>query len=122
MSARAEVRAVPGRRLEGDRYFEGLGTFSPHPQKPDFEVTLMEREKVEAFAAETGLPFTTERARRNLVTEGVDLNALVGREFLVGVVRLRGRRLCEPARTSRRSVFQRPCAVWCTRAACALRS
>ena len=96
MSAQLEVRAVPGRGLEGDRYFAGLGTFSPHPQKPDFEVTLIEREKVEAFAAETGLPFATERARRNLVTEGVDLNALVGREFLVGAVRLRGIRLCEP--------------------------
>jgi MOSC domain-containing protein YiiM len=30
------------------------------------------------------------------VTVGADLNALVGREFLVGEVRLRGLRLCEP--------------------------
>jgi MOSC domain-containing protein YiiM len=82
--------------LEGDRYFDGTGTFSPQPQRPDFEVTLIEREKVEAFAAESGLPFTAAAARRNLVTEGVDLNALVGREFMVGTVRLRGVRLCEP--------------------------
>lgn len=87
---------MPGRGLEGDRYFAGSGTFSPHPQKPDFEVTLIEWEKIEAFAAESGLPFTAERARRNLVTEGVDLNALVGKEFFVGDVRLRGMRLCEP--------------------------
>ena len=35
-------------------------------------------------------------ARRNLVTRGVPLNHLVGREFQVGVVRLHGTRLCEP--------------------------
>ena len=96
MTRRLEARAVPGRGLEGDRYFSGIGTFSPTPQKPDFEVTLIEQEKIEAFAHETGLPFTADQARRNIVTEGVDLNALVGREFLVGSVRLRGIRLCEP--------------------------
>ena len=96
MIACAEARAVPGRGLEGDRYFNGVGTFSSHPQKPDFEVTLIEKEKIDAFAAESGLAFTGAHARRNLVTEGVDLNALVGREFAVGAVRFRGIRLCEP--------------------------
>jgi len=96
MEARAEVRAVPGRGLEGDRYFEGAGTFSPKPQKPDFEITFIEKENVERFRAESGLPFTEFHARRNIVTQGVDLNSLVGREFLVGDVRIRGLRLCEP--------------------------
>lgn len=91
-----EACAVPGRGLEGDRYFLGVGTFSPTPFRPDFEITLIEREKIEAFAHASGLPFTAEQARRNLVTAGADLNSLVGREFLVGEVRLRGLRLCEP--------------------------
>lgn len=96
MTPRQEVRAVPGRGLEGDRYFDGTGTFSPHPPKPDFEVTLIESEKIAAFATRSGLPFTAAAARRNLVTTGADLNALVGRDFWVGEVQLRGLRLCEP--------------------------
>jgi MOSC domain-containing protein YiiM len=90
------VRAVPGRGLEGDRYFNGIGTFSPHPQKPDFEITLIQKEHVEVFASTSGIAFTARDARRNLVTLGVDLNALVGRDFRVGPVLIRGIRLCEP--------------------------
>lgn len=96
MRSVTSASVVVGRGIEGDRYFEGCGTFSPNPRKPDFEITLIELEQVEAFAASSGLPFNAERARRNLVTRGVDLNALVGREFTVGDVRLLGMRLCEP--------------------------
>ena len=96
MTSREEVRAVPGKGLEGDRYFSGGGTFSPTPHQPDFEITLIEQEKIEAFAKESGLPFNALHARRNIVTEGVALNDLVGEEFWVGEVRIRGIRLCEP--------------------------
>jgi MOSC domain-containing protein YiiM len=96
MISHAEVRAVPGRGIQGDRYFEGVGTFSPHPQKPDFEITFIEQEKIDAFVRESGIPFSAGDARRNVVTHGIDLNTLVGQEFVVGNVRIRGVRLCEP--------------------------
>ena len=105
MTSRPEVRAVPGKGIEGDRYFGSVGTFSPHPQKPDYEITLVEKEKIDAFACESGLPFTAFHARRNLVTEGVNLNVLVGREFLVGEVHLRGIRLCEPCNYLAKTTF-----------------
>lgn len=96
MESRSEVVAVPGLGLVGDRYFGGRGTFSPQPQKPDFELTLIESEKIETFARESKLEFTAIHARRNIVTCGVDLNALVGKDFMIGSVRVRGVRLCEP--------------------------
>jgi MOSC domain-containing protein YiiM len=92
------AHAVPGKGIEGDRYFSGSGTFSPQPQKSDYEITFIESEMIEAFARESGLPFDSLRARRNIVTTGVDLNALVGVEFLVGDIRIRGIRLCEPCK------------------------
>jgi MOSC domain-containing protein YiiM len=90
------ARAIPGRGLEGDRYALGLGTFSKHPQVADGELTLIQREFIEHFAATSGQNFTSQDARRNVVTMGVDLNALVNCEFMVGPVRVRGLRWCEP--------------------------
>jgi hypothetical protein len=96
MGSHPHVRAIAGRGLEGDRYFSGTGTFSPQPQKPDFEITLIESEAIAAFVATSGLAFTAYDARRNVVTEGIALNDLVGREFLLGAVRIRAIRFCEP--------------------------
>jgi MOSC domain-containing protein YiiM len=96
MDSLESVRAVPGKGLEEDRYFSGIGTFSHHPPRPDGELTLIEKEKLEAFAASSGLAFTAREARRNIVTEGVDLNSLVGKQFMLGEVLIQGLRLCEP--------------------------
>lgn len=105
MENRESVRAMPGSGLEGDRYFNGVGTFSPTPHKPDYEVTLIQKEHIESFQAAFALPFTSKHARRNLVSEGVDLNLLVGKDFNVGSVRLRGIRLCEPCNYLAKSTF-----------------
>jgi MOSC domain-containing protein YiiM len=95
MQSVAGVRALPGVGLEGDRYSNGIGTFSKS-RSPDREVTLIEIEALEALALDYGLELKPEESRRNLVTRGVALNHLVGREFKVGEVTLRGIRLCEP--------------------------
>lgn len=92
----SEVQAIAGRGIKGDRYYEKRGTFSPEPHKADFELTMIEKEKVEEFAQRSGLPFTVKDARRNLVTEGIELNELVGKEFYIGESRLKAIRLCEP--------------------------
>jgi hypothetical protein len=104
MKTLSECLAVAGWGLQGDRYYSNAGTFSPKPQRPDFEITFIETESIESFSRETGLPFTAADARRNIVTMGVQLNELVGACFSFGEVTVRGIRLCEPcthlARTS----------------------
>lgn len=90
-----EVRAVAGRGLEGDRYFLETGTYS-HKPGPDREVTLIEIEAIEALGRDYGVTIEPGEARRNIVTRGVALNHLVGKEFRVGEAVLKGIRLCEP--------------------------
>ncbi len=87
--------ALPGRGLEGDRYARGAGTFSS-PGVPGHDLTLIEAEEIEALTLPSGRRLAPEEARRNLVTRGIDLDALVGRRFRVGGVECAGRRLCEP--------------------------
>ena len=89
------VRAVAARGLEGDRYFQRAGTFSETPGTGR-EVTLIEAEALEAARRDHGVDLGPGATRRNIVTSGVALNHLVGREFTVGEVLLRGVRLCEP--------------------------
>jgi MOSC domain-containing protein YiiM len=92
-----EAALEAGRGLVGDRYYLGRGTFSEKLKgTPDFEVTLIEAEEIARFNEPEDSPRTPGEFRRNIVTEGVRLNDLVGRRFLVGGVELEGIRLCEP--------------------------
>jgi MOSC domain-containing protein YiiM len=92
-----EARAVAGRGLEGDRYSLGTGYYSDKPSDGGRELTLIETETLEALPA-LGIKLSPAESRRNIATVGVPLNHLVGREFRVGAVRLRGTRLCEPCK------------------------
>ncbi len=85
-----DTRALAGRGLLGDRHVEGTGTFPSN--LPGSALTLIEAEVCESFDP----PLEADEHRRNLVTRGIELNGLVGREFMVGEVRCRGMRLCEP--------------------------
>jgi MOSC domain-containing protein YiiM len=98
-----EVRALIGRGLEGDRYERGIGSFSRWPGTGR-AVTLIEQEVIESVLDETGLDLDSGRSRRNIVTEGVRLNELVGMNFRIGTVLFRGERLAEPCEYLQRRV------------------
>src|ERR1700751_1566602 len=82
MESVGTVEAVPGVGLIGDRYALKQGTF--YKPEPDFELTLIEAEAIEALKRDYEVELAPAEARRNLVTRGVALNHLVGREFQIG--------------------------------------
>jgi len=89
------VQALENQGLAGDRYLKGRGTYSKKPGV-DRQITLIEAEALRYLEAERGTRLAPEESRRNLVTEGIALNPLVGQTFRVGEVTLQGVRLCEP--------------------------
>jgi hypothetical protein len=93
--ATAEARA--GRGLVGDRYAEQGGTFSARPGSGR-DLTLIEAESLGAALLPDGRPLSPAAARRNIVTRGIELDALIGRRFHIGEVECVGRRRCEPCR------------------------
>lgn len=97
MEGRDEVRAIAGQGLEGDRYAIAAGKYSgTRIDDACRAVTLIEREAIKGAADEHGITLDERETRRNIVTVGVPLNHLVGKEFRVGGVRMRGFDLSEP--------------------------
>jgi MOSC domain-containing protein YiiM len=85
------IAAVAGRGIEGEYHFEGQGS-----QGPGTAITLIAAEALAGLEADTGIALSHEASRRNVLTRGIDLNALVGRRFTVGEVECEGIELCEP--------------------------
>jgi hypothetical protein len=90
------ARACAGRGLDGDRYAAGAGTFSSRAERrPGYDLTLIAAEVLDELAA-AGPALDFPGTRRNVLTRGIDVNALVGRRFRIGDALCEGRRLCEP--------------------------
>ena len=87
----AEVQAIAGAGLEGDRYCSGAGSFNKG-KAGKRQVTLING----IFFDDSG--FTFQESRRNIVTEGVELMWLIGREFRIGEAVFRGVKYCDPCR------------------------
>ena len=97
MKALDAATALKGRGLVGDRYAAKAGTFTPRSDRlRGYDLTLIESEVLDRLTLPDGSHLAAAKSRRNVVTQGIDLNALVGHEFTVGTVRAFGQRLCEP--------------------------
>ena len=86
-----EVRCVPGRGIEGDRFFD----YRDHYKG---QVSFFSEEVYRELCETLGVRDKTPAAfRRNVVCAGVDLNNLTGgKEFQVQGVVFRGREECRP--------------------------
>jgi MOSC domain-containing protein YiiM len=96
MVSRERVPVVAGRGLAGDRYFDGRGYYSQVTPLTGRRLTLIAAEALAALAAETGIVLGADECRRNLVTRGIDLDALIGKRFRVGTIECYGERPCPP--------------------------
>jgi hypothetical protein len=91
------AKALANQGLDGDRYAAKAGTFTPADDTAHgYDLTLIEAEAIDSLTLPEGGTLGYADARRNIVTRGIDLNALVGRRFRVGDVECLGQRLCEP--------------------------
>jgi len=93
---------IAGRGIDGDRFCT-INDSAEDPQgdnqgdnQGDAQVSLVEAEQIEAFTQSAGFDFEACHTRRNIVTGGIALNALVGKVFSIGEVQLRGVKLAEP--------------------------
>lgn len=86
----AAVECIAGRGLRGDRFFA-------EPPGRKGQLTLFSAEIFAQLGRELDLPCASPAAlRRNVIVHGADLNALIGIEFPLQGVWLRGVEECRP--------------------------
>lgn len=99
------VALLSGAGIVGDRYCNTQESFLERPlQERATEVTLIEAEVIDAFNQACGLRLGYGDLRRNIITHGVKLNALVGKRFRLGAIEFEGIELCEPCSSLARRV------------------
>ena len=84
------IECHAGRGIVGDRFYG-------HREDFKGQITFFSGEVAEAVRAELGVPSIEPGLfRRNVLVEGVDLNALVGKRFQIGEVEFSGSEECSP--------------------------
>ena len=86
------IECLAGRGIRGDRFFD---------YKPDYkgQITFFAGEDLHQLWNDLGVPEASRDAaatRRNVITLGMDLPSLIGREFEIQGVRFRGSEECRP--------------------------
>jgi len=84
-----EVKASRG--LVNDRYFMENNDIKS-------QITLIEIENISEYNKTFETSILPIQFRRNIITEGLKLNELVGKEFFVGEVKLKAHDLCRPCK------------------------
>ena len=91
MKSVKEVQAVAGKGLINDRHFR-------NDNKNKNQITLIENENIDYYNKITGTSISQENFRRNIVTQNIKLNDLVGKEFFIGDIKLKAHDLCRPCK------------------------
>lgn len=89
MTAITEAHMVPGRGIEGDRFYARRGVDTVY-DGTTFDVTLVEEPALEKLGNGEQQADFAASARRNIVLRGCSLHELIGQTFRIGEVTLHG--------------------------------
>ena len=87
-----DIEVVSGKGIVGDRNYG-------EKDWPGQNITFIGIEEILRFNRECSQNIATEQTRRNVITKGVELNTLIGKEFLIGKTVYKGVESCEPCST-----------------------
>jgi len=100
MESVPSIEAIAGKGLVNDRYFKS-------DNKNLNQITLIEKEKIDYFnkLIKSSIPYID--FRRNIITEGIELNGLVGRKIAIGEITILIHDLCQPCKNLQESLNQK---------------
>jgi len=92
MTTIPHVEAIAQKGIANDRHFK-------ENNDKICQITLIEIENIKLYNQTFGTSIAPIDFRRNIITEGVRLNGLIGKEFFVGKAKLKGHDLCRPCKS-----------------------
>ena len=95
-----EVEAIAGKGLINDKHFKD-------GNEVRCQITLIEIENINYYNRISNTTIPAISFRRNIITEGIKLNELVGKEFIIGEVRVKAHDLCRPCKYLEESLKQK---------------
>ena len=96
----SEVEAIAGKGLMNDKHFKD-------GSEVRCQITLIEIENIDYYNKISKTFILSREFRRNIITKDIRLNELVGREFLIGKVRVKAHDLCRPCKYLQESLKQK---------------
>ena len=94
------VEAIKGKGLTGEKHFK-------KSNEKRSQITLIEIENIKHYNKISGTNIQAVNFRRNIVTEGIKLNDLVGKEFFIGKIKVKAHDLCRPCKYLQESLKQK---------------
>jgi len=85
------VESFAGKGLLNDRHFK-------KNNERKSQITLIEIENINYYNQISGTSIPPKDFRRNIITEGIRLNELVGNEFFIGKIKVKAHDLCRPCK------------------------
>jgi len=85
------IEAIIGKGIVDDRHFK-------ENNDKKCQITLIEVENINYYNQKFKTSIPAKDFRRNIITEGVELNKLLGSEFFIGSVKVKAHDLCRPCK------------------------
>ena len=86
-----QIEAIKGKGLNNDRHFK-------ENNNKECQITLIEIENINNYNKISNTKIPSIDFRRNIITEGVNLNVLLNKDFFIGNVKVRAHDLCRPCK------------------------
>ena len=86
-----KIELLSGKGVVGDRHFQENSDVRS-------QITLIESENIDYYNSKFKTDYSYIDFRRNVVTQGIQLNDLVGKKLLMGNVKVQGHDLCRPCK------------------------
>ena len=79
----SSIKVLANKGIVGDRHFKEFND-------PYCQLSLIESENIDYYNVKYGLNIRYVDFRRNIVTQGISLNDLIGKKLLIGKVEVEG--------------------------------